>query len=291
MEGNVIRAGTDNINGGRGDDFIRLESNRSAPTRVFGETGDDSIVSAGIAGDNLNGGSGNDFYDVRHPDVVVTEGTGGGTSDTVLFTFDTSTYQIDQFIRPANVENFELDLTLSNGVAVSSPLAFARHTLTGLGSFTGTDAAEVYIVRAATDGSDYTTVDTRGGDDQIFSRGLVSVSGGAGDDTIRWSKAVNFNLPEGPVLSGGEGQDEFTFSFERGLRFFGTDYGNLTITDFDGAAGETISIARTNLAPLTVTDTVNGAVVSLTDINGSIKGGTITLTGVSASSFDDGWVI
>lgn len=273
------------LNGGRGDDNLNSGSQRNVSYQIFGETGNDTLRSAGPA-DNLNGGSGDDTYHVSGPDVVVVEGLNGGTDDTVFY------YGFLPSELPANVEHFNVFLRLEGGESLSTPFEFDILSVSGDGTFNGSDRSEEITATGAAFPNGppgFLTVDGGGGDDQINASGILSVTGGAGNDTIIFSGGGT-----GSILSGGTGTDAFRYIPIAPIVGIPEDFGDTTITDFDGAGGETIDISRNAGTILTVSDAIGGAVVTIsgtTDLSTQRSSGTFTLTGVSAANVDDGWFI
>jgi len=104
------------------------------------------------------------------------------------------------------------------------------------------------------------------GNDTIFGgQNEDTIDGGAGDDMILGNR-------ENDVLTGGDGADTF---------FFATDaQGNDIVTDFDAAEGDRLTFTTA------YSTTSSGADLVITH-----GGGTVTLTGVSASGFSDGWIV
>lgn len=134
------------------------------------------------------------------------------------------------------------------------------------------------------------TLDAGGGNDTITASGVVTVVAGAGDDTITYTGDSS-----GGIISGGGGVDSFKFIPRTATRAASSqDYGDTTITDFEGAVGETIDIDRNSETILTISDSLGGAVVAIsgnTDATPFPSKGTITLAGISAANVDDGWFI
>ncbi|WP_323797118.1 hypothetical protein [Nisaea sp.] len=253
------------MNGGSGDD--RLWPGHNDAHRVFGETGNDTLHGYNN-GDILNGGSGDDLYAIFDPGVVITEGVINGGSDTAVFHLDTSTDSLDQFTTPANVEFLKLELTLENGDSVSADRFFDHISVYGDGSFTGTAAAE-----------------------SIYFSGPLFVDGGAGNDTISGVGSYPSNVPS-TVLRGGDGVDLFELN-SLGSAHGGATFGSTVIADFDPNAGERIDLSwdRDDMI-LTVADGVTGAVVTISrDVIYYSLSGEVTLTGISASEFQEGWFI
>ena len=291
-------------NGGAGDDTLGATRATAAPLRLYGETGDD-VLHGLFAGDNLNGGSGNDFYVLNRPDIAAVEGLNGGTSDTASFTFSTANFSLSQFATPENVENLQANVTLADGVEVRLIRTFESFSFSGTGTVVGTNAAETFTVVGAAGGGFSTTLDAGAGDDTISASLGSVISGGAGADMISVSEnavasggagADQIIIDNGifgiagslssTVISGGADIDNFVINARVGARagvFRG--FGDNTITDFDGAAGEKITLGSANAADIPtvvsdVRDGVNGATVELTDVAaGNTYGGTITLTG------------
>ena len=99
--------------------------------------------------------------------------------------------------------------------------------------------------------------------------------GGQGNDVI------NGNLGDDDItgglgndtLSGNGGADEFALI---------TGFGRDVVTDFNGMAGDRISIVG-DLA--STADSAAGLVITLTD------GASITLTGITSATFNTSWIL
>ena len=113
-------------------------------------------------------------------------------------------------------------------------------------------------------------------DDNVFGNvGDDTLFGGAGNDVI------NGNLGDDDItgglgndtLSGNGGADEFALI---------TGFGRDVVTDFNGAAGDRVSIVG-DLA--STADSAAGLVITLTD------GASITLTGITSATFNTSWIL
>lgn len=118
------------------------------------------------------------------------------------------------------------------------------------------------------------TIEGGGGADSLSGGdGNDTVSGGDGNDTIDGGAGAD-------MLEGGAGADTFVFT--------GTNIGNNTITDFEGAGGlggdliNVDALGANTLADLTITVNDAGTVITMAGITGSI-----TLTGVTGLMAED----
>lgn len=122
-------------------------------------------------------------------------------------------------------------------------------------------------------------------DDYVFGNlGNDTLYGGAGNDQMfggQGNDIINGNLGNDDLtggvgndtLSGGDGTDEFALI---------TGHGQDVVTDFNGAAGDRISVIGTVSG---TADSSSGLVITLSD------GTSITLTGITQAGFDTGWLL
>lgn len=177
-------AATLTINGEDGDDVLTADGLGTA-VAINGNAGADSIT-GGTAGDVLVGGTGNDTIEGMDGDDTL---TGNGGDDSLLGGSGTTTLQ----------ETALPNLTLTTAATTT--------TITGNGTDT-LEAASAVAVITGTSGNN--NIDADG------FIGAVTISGGAGNDTIRGSAS---NADE---LDGGDGVDRVVLK---------SGGGNFTVVD------------------------------------------------------------
>jgi len=223
------------VNGTDGAD--RLSVGAVGNYELNGGAGNDTLTGRDTGTHKLIGGMGDDNYNVFGTGDTVTESAGGGT-DTVVSHIN--------YTLAANVENLragEAGLELhGNGLDNSILGSIGVDHLYGEGGndvIQGGDGTD-WIYGGAGDDRVYGGA----GNDMLFGDdGNDSVIGGAGDDYI-YGGAGNDTLEGGAgkdVLTGGSGSD--TFLFRPGDFDAGVTASRDTITDFNRAEGDKISLS------------------------------------------------
>lgn len=293
-------AGNDLIEGGDGWDWIE------------GGAGNDTL-SGGNDGDYLLGGAGNDAIlgDAGHDNIEGELGddtiTGGTGSDQINFYADISDMTFNTWghdvVTDFNPNEDTLNISIWDGdetkLTITDTAEGALVSYDGLSSIllSGVQANDVslnatfqenpvYLIGTS---ADETLLGTSSDDYLAGQGGADSLVGGAGWDTLKGGAGndiINAGS-EDDYLEGGEGDDTLTGganadSFNFNVTFDGTTtsiWGHDVITDFTpGEDGITIYVeGETPSSHLTVTDTVDGALISL----GS--GNSILVSGVSSA--------
>ncbi|MFZ6678960.1 beta strand repeat-containing protein [Undibacterium sp. Tian12W] len=174
----VANSGITTVNGGSGSDYVDLANSGNSM----------------LAG-NINLGTGTNTLVMEGKTYTGTFVAGSGTSDT-LYLFNGSN------ISAANVSGFEA-VNINNNASVTMTAAqFAGFTtvtaagtetvnITTAGSVTGNSNVENYVL-------------ANGGNTFTAATGLVSVTGGTGNDTINASSAI---IAAAATINGGAGTD------------------------------------------------------------------------------------
>ena len=246
-----------NINGVIGsafDDYLSDSSSFAFDEILNGGAGNDTLVSHGGGNysysthDTLIGGSGNDTYILSiyelSNDKITIVEAPGEGTDSIEIPGGTAVFTL-----PDNVEN------LSGGV-------WAKLTITG-------NMQDNRIVA----GNDKDVLNGGGGNDYL--------DGGLGDDVLDGGDGNDVLLGGGGsnTLTGGLGADTFAFVF-----YGTTEAQHTTITDFNAAEGDHISLAGS--LGYTLGSSGNGnALLTLSD------GETVELVGIAAAQVRSDWLL
>jgi|GEM_PF-4878917 len=262
------RGGDDLVDGGAGDD--RLDGGIGNDI-VRGGAGND-FLQGGFGSDTLEGGSGEDWLDGgAGADVLIGQGDGD-----VLVGYAWSSRVFDT----ADYSGATAGVTVRLGTSMAYGSDGLNHDGTGgyfhlIGSaqIAGMETRDTLININRIVGSQY--------GDLIVDSALLSeddiLIGGGGDDVLI-SHGGSDRAGGGDVLIGGDGADLFKVFF----RWSGQ--GNVTVADFDAAAGDRIALKGWEQVA-SVSAVADGTLLSLT------TGNTITLTGIDPRAVDAGWFI
>jgi Ca2+-binding RTX toxin-like protein len=271
-------SGNDTLYGGVGNDLLNGQSGNDT---LFGEDGNDTLI-GGTGSDNLSGGSGNDLghggtgtdtlnggigndslygdqgndkLDGNEGNDTLQGGTGadslfGGEGNDLLWGFQNP-------LDPANV-NGQLDDNFNDTLIGAS----GNDTAYGGGGSDLIDGGSGNDKLYGQNGAD--TIKGGQGNDNIFGgtgadyligqTGNDNLDGGAGSDilrgynvttntTTRIQNSVN-ELNQRDILTGGSGADQFYINEGTGPAAYSFNGSSdfVTITDFDGAAGDKIHL-------------------------------------------------
>jgi len=214
--------GFDNIFGGDGDDTLVAGDDDPTPNRLFGEGGNDLLISTNNGFDTLNGGSDDDTLIASGADAQIEPGPG---NDSVVASADFNTVLIsrgDDTIDGTGGEALLAEnlsdttdrlVDLPNGIVTALAAGFGTQTVSGIDQ-----------------------VVTHSGNDTILGDddGNALLSGGLGDDSIIGGAGVDVldGASDNDFLDGGGGADRITTGLGADTIVAGADD---TITDFDPA--------------------------------------------------------
>ncbi|MBO6945177.1 hypothetical protein [Altererythrobacter sp.] len=299
--------GNDTLIGGDGDDFL------------YGEGGDDTLI-AGTGSDALDGGDGFDTADysgaANFVGIDLARGTarGEGNFDTLASIESVIASAFDDYVRlglgnftadgGAGVDTLNLfdfgysgdtviDLT-QQGVEQDTGMGLVtvsgfENASTGVGNDTLIGDANSNILGGSS-GND--TLTGNGGDDTLYgdsfltfvtSAGTFEIqirSASAGNDTLDGGEGSDTLIGEGgdDTLTGGAGADTFVIGLDSGNDII-TDFDSLDVVQFDEALG------ITSMSDLTITDTVDGALVTWGDGSNSLLFSGLTSDALSPFDF------
>lgn len=272
----TVNAGTSNVNGGKGDDNINLQSNGASAqvlrgaigndtitggagqSDIFGDGGDDQL-SANNGRSHLSGGSGDDIlylttrYSMLGSGAAVIQG--GAGRDVLTLELALTSGAMTENLSAASIKladgtsitgceaisfsagNANDDLTASNDA-----LGLTANILLGMG---GSDILRASRNGATLDGGgdDDTLVGGRGADRLLGNSGNDDMAGGRGNDTL----IGGFGKDR---MTGGLGADTFSliYSFESGNDTAARD----VITDLLRSEGDRLGLADIDANALTI---------------------------------------
>jgi Ca2+-binding RTX toxin-like protein len=251
-----------NVTGGAGNDTI---VGSAGSDTIDGGTGNDTIT-AGAGNDSLTGGDGNDDFvyasEAAYSDdtgltLVFDTVSGGAGTDTVQFTTAAATLSAAQLAGMSGIEIIDLAITASS-VTLSDAVVDAN----------GGDVQQVRVTTAGT-----VTASALTGTNSVAVRvedatnGVVSVTGGAGADSVTFSGRAQGQLAADDAVKLGSGTDTI----------YVTNIQGHTAGTAAGASAATLSSLVTGVESLVISD------LATDQANGDI---TITLaTSFTATTF------
>ena len=280
----VSNNGADSISGGLGNDSI-----------VAGD-GNDTIRANDSANDTSNdiifGGSGNDFFKVSATKLGSADSIigGAGTSDVLQFTGPTASVQAVELSNVSGIETLQFGSSTS---AATIALADSFFTANGSTSITiQTDAG--FAGTLAVDGSGVGSANGVFVDFAVENENVLSVSAGAGNDTISLGSAAGgasaFDHVSTFVLNGGSGTDTLVLDLTGASGAIALSFASMTnvesiITSDDDAASLSITLADVNASTgTTITvDATSLATKALTFTAASENDANVSVVGASGA--------
>jgi len=285
-------AGKLNVTGGAGNDTIVGSAGSDS---IDGGSGNDTIT-AGSGNDSLTGGAGNDDFvfasEAAYSDdtgltLVFDTVAGGADTDTVQFTTAAATLSAAQLAGMTGIEIIDLAVTASS-ITLTDAVVDAN----------GGDTQQVRVTDAATVTASALTapnaVSVRV--ENAVGSGVVSVTGGAGADSVTFSGATNGVLAATDAVKLGTGTDTINVTNVAGhaagtgaasaatLSSLVTGVESLVISDLatDQAAGDvTITLDSTFTA---TTFTVDGSALDAGEVLTFVNTANTTTTAAASST-------
>ncbi|MFZ6722398.1 beta strand repeat-containing protein, partial [Undibacterium sp. Ji49W] len=226
----VANSGITTINGSSGNDYVDLANSGNSM----------------LAG-NVNLGAGSNTLVMEGKTYTGTFVAGSGTSDT-LYLFNGSN------ISAANVSGFE-SVNINNNASVTMTAAqFAGFTtftaagtetvnITTTGSITGNSNVENYVL-------------ANGGNTFTAASGLVSVTGGTGNDTITASSAI---IAAAATINGGAGTDTLNVGAVTAALDLSAKVSGVEVINVTGGTTPTWTVTNENGAGVTLNYTKSAA--------------------------------
>ncbi|MES2037131.1 MAG: hypothetical protein V4495_04785, partial [Pseudomonadota bacterium] len=256
----VANSGITTVNGGSGNDYVDLANSGNSM----------------LAG-NINLGTGTNSLVMEGKTYTGTFVAGSGASDT-LYLFNGSN------ISAANVSGFET-VNINNNASVTMTAAqFAGFTtftaagtetvnITTTGSITGNSNVENYVL-------------ANGGNTFTAATGLVSVTGGTGNDTINASSAI---IAAAATINGGAGTDTLNVGAVTAALDLSAKVSGVEVINVTGGTTPTWTVTNENGAGVTLNFTKSAA-TAINNVTLGSGGQTLNIlgTGTGASTSTGG---